>query len=130
MRTRESTDRMAKTALTDALPRNSVLISDAHRQALRVDIRQRLVTALMRSGDAVTDPELARLPGPVRYHVVGPAILEAEAAGLVPSDSVQRQVGGHWRRPHFRMQPYGPQGAWRKPIFVGPTLVRPDRVGW
>ncbi|MGY6239302.1 hypothetical protein [Burkholderia ambifaria] len=121
---------MVKTALTDALPRNSVLISDAQRQALRVDIRQRLVTALMRSGDAVTDPELARLPGPVRYHVVGPAILDAEAAGSVTCDGGQREVSGHWRRPHFRIQPYGPQAAWRKPIFIGPTLVRPDRVGW
>lgn len=130
MSTRESTDRMVKTALTDALPRNSVLISDAQRQALRVDIWQRLVTALMRSGDAVTDPKLARLPGPVRYHVVGPAILDAEATGSASSDSAQREVSGHWRRPHFPIQPYGPQAAWRKLIFVGPTLVRPDRVGW
>ncbi|MBR8186241.1 hypothetical protein KDW54_28020 [Burkholderia ambifaria] len=43
---------MVKTALTDALPRNSVWISDAQRQAPRAEIRQRLVTALMRSGDA------------------------------------------------------------------------------
>ncbi|WP_322024843.1 hypothetical protein [Burkholderia sp. BCC1977] len=62
-------------------------------------------------------------------HVVGPAILDAEAAGSVPSDSVQREVSGHWRRPHFRMQPYGPEAALRKLIFVGPTLVRPDRLG-
>ncbi|WP_199545047.1 hypothetical protein [Paraburkholderia kururiensis] len=62
-------------------------------------------------------------------HVVGPAILDGEAAGSVPSDSVQREVSGHWRRPHFRMQPHGPQAALRKLIFVGPTLVRPDRLG-
>ncbi|HDR9108750.1 TPA: hypothetical protein QDB04_005675 [Burkholderia vietnamiensis] len=62
-------------------------------------------------------------------HVVGPAILDAEAAGSVPSDSAQREVSGHWRRPHFRMQPYGPQASLRKLIFVGPTLVRPDRLG-
>jgi len=52
LRARESTDWMVKTALTDALPRNSVWISDAQRQAPRAEIRQRLVTALMRSGDA------------------------------------------------------------------------------
>lgn len=63
-------------------------------------------------------------------HVVGPAILDAEAAGSAPSDSAQREVSGHWRRPHFRIQPYGPPAAWRKPIFIGPTLVRPDRLGW
>ncbi|WP_423392692.1 hypothetical protein [Burkholderia sp. LMG 21824] len=62
-------------------------------------------------------------------HVVGPAILDAEAAETVPSDGVQREVSGHWRRPHFRMQPYGPQATLRKLIFVGPTLVRPDRLG-
>ncbi|WP_175822159.1 hypothetical protein [Burkholderia sp. BCC0419] len=62
-------------------------------------------------------------------HVVGPAILDAETAGSVPSDGVQREISGHWRRPHFRMQPYGPQAALRKLIFVGPTLVRPDRLG-
>ena len=62
-------------------------------------------------------------------HVVGPAILDAHAAGSVPPDSAQREVNGHWRRPHFRMQPYGPQAALRKLIFVGPTLVRPDRLG-
>ncbi|KAB0656356.1 hypothetical protein [Burkholderia diffusa] len=62
-------------------------------------------------------------------HIVGPAILDAEAAGSVPSDSAQREISGHWRRPHFRMQPYGPQAALRKLVFVGPTLVRPDRLG-
>ena len=62
-------------------------------------------------------------------HIVGPAILDAEAAGSVSSDGVQREVSSHWRRPHFRMQPYGPQAASRKLIFVGPTLVRPDRLG-
>ncbi|MEC4775164.1 hypothetical protein [Burkholderia cenocepacia] len=247
-----SAGRMDKVTLPGASSRNPVLISKAQRQALRVDIRQRLVTALTCSGDAVTDPKLARLPGPVRYrvtgalaawdalraatdrvasptltemlrshgilrltryfdrftrdllshgadgrppdvlagvaqyspvwlafevrkmllylnardaqvvqdraysnaprhfpglgkrkrterlaeieqlydrHVVGPAILDAEAAGSVPSDSAQREVSDHWRRPHFRMQPYGPQAALRKLIFVGPTLVRPDRLG-
>ncbi|WP_175920950.1 hypothetical protein [Burkholderia pyrrocinia] len=62
-------------------------------------------------------------------HIVGPAILDAEAAGSVPSDGGHRELSGHWRRPHFRMQPYGPQATLRKLIFVGPTLVRPDRLG-
>ncbi|MBJ9660633.1 hypothetical protein I5746_08680 [Burkholderia gladioli] len=62
-------------------------------------------------------------------HVVGPAILDAEAAGSVPSDVTHREVSGHWRRPHFRMQPRGPHAALRKLIFVGPALVRPDRLG-
>ncbi|WP_258181178.1 hypothetical protein [Burkholderia multivorans] len=62
-------------------------------------------------------------------HMVGPAILDPEAAGSVSAGSALREVSDHSRRPHFRMQPYGPQAALRKLIFVGPTLVRPDRLG-
>ncbi|WP_253606755.1 hypothetical protein [Burkholderia multivorans] len=47
------------------------MVSEVQRQAIRADIRQRLVTALVRSGDAISDPTLARLPGPVRYRVTG-----------------------------------------------------------
>lgn len=61
-----SVDQVKKATLMGASSRSPVLISDAQRQALRADIRQRLVAALTRSGDAVTDPKLARLPGPIR----------------------------------------------------------------
>lgn len=54
-------------------------------------------------------------------HVVGPAILDAEAAESLPSYGPRHEV--------IRMQPYGPQGGLRKLIFVGPTLVRSDRLG-
>ncbi|UEP48014.1 hypothetical protein LMA00_15350 [Burkholderia ambifaria] len=115
MRTKEPTDRMAKTVLTSALPYNSVWISDALRQALRVDIRQRLVTALMCSGEAVTDPKLDRLPVPVRYPLTG---------------ALAARYSTVWRAFEVRLQSYGPQAAWRKLIVVGPTLVRPGRLGW
>lgn len=62
-------------------------------------------------------------------HLVGPAILDVEVAGSMPTDGSQREVAGHWRRPFFRMQPYGPQASLRKLIFVGPTIVRADRLG-
>ncbi|WP_240766605.1 hypothetical protein [Paraburkholderia flava] len=63
-------------------------------------------------------------------HIVGPAILDAQmAAPSHPDDEAHREVRGHWRRPHFRMQPYGPNGSLRKLAFIGPTLVRPDRLG-
>ena len=39
------------------------------------------------------------------------------------------EVSPHWRRGHFRMQSFGPQHAWRKVIFIAPTLVRADRLG-
>lgn len=63
-------------------------------------------------------------------HLVGPAILDAEPAALLPGgEGVQREVRGHWRRPHFKMQPHGPNATLRKLVFIGPTIVRPDRLG-
>ncbi|KVL18781.1 hypothetical protein [Burkholderia sp. MSMB1826] len=61
-------------------------------------------------------------------HLVGPAILDAESANTVPMVGNCHEVRGHWRRPHFRMQPYGPQASLRKLVFIGPTIVRPDRL--
>lgn len=123
---RKSTERMKETALTDASPRSTGWVSDIQREALRDDIRRRLVTALVRSGDAVSDPKLARLPGPVRYRVTG--ALAAWDALRAATDCVASPTLTEMLRPHFRMQPYGPQAASRKLIFVGPTLVRPDRL--
>jgi len=62
-------------------------------------------------------------------HIVGPAILDMELSSGVPSDGPHREVRGHWRRPHFKMQPHGPHSSLRKLAFVGPTIVRPDRLG-
>jgi hypothetical protein len=62
-------------------------------------------------------------------HLVGPAILDAESIASIPTDDEHHEVRGHWRRPHFRMQPHGPHSSLRKLAFIGPTLVRPDRLG-
>ncbi|MFM0649858.1 hypothetical protein PQR14_36550 [Paraburkholderia bryophila] len=62
-------------------------------------------------------------------HLVGPAILDSGIAESVPAEGAHHEVRGHWRRPHFRMQPHGPQASLRKLIFVGPTIVRADRLG-
>lgn len=62
-------------------------------------------------------------------YVVGPAVLDAEAARTAPTDGEHCEVRGHWRRAHFRMQPHGPQSSLRKLAFIGPTIVRPDRLG-
>lgn len=62
-------------------------------------------------------------------HVIGPAVLDATLAPSSPSDGSHREVRGHWRRPHFKMQPHGPQRSLRKLVFIGPTLVRADRLG-
>lgn len=62
-------------------------------------------------------------------HLVGPAILDMQPAASAPAgDGSQREVRGHWRRPHFKMQPHGPHSTLRKLAFIGPTIVRPDRL--
>ncbi|KVU36659.1 hypothetical protein WK66_29315 [Burkholderia ubonensis] len=62
-------------------------------------------------------------------HVIGPAVLDATPAPSSTSDGTHREVRGHWRRPHFKMQPHGPQRSLRKLVFIGPILVRADRLG-
>lgn len=61
-------------------------------------------------------------------YIVGPAMLDEELARSMPSEVPSREVRSHWRRPHFRMQRHGPQGAKRKLVFIGPTIVREDKL--
>ncbi|KUZ74810.1 hypothetical protein WI37_20755 [Burkholderia ubonensis] len=61
-------------------------------------------------------------------HLVGPAILDSDASRPEPDGSNGHEMSVHWRRPHFRMQPRGPQALLRKLVFIRPTLVRPDRL--
>ncbi|SDG62208.1 hypothetical protein SAMN05216466_104190 [Paraburkholderia phenazinium] len=64
-------------------------------------------------------------------HIVGPAVLDWEQADHIRVDAelVHHEKRGHWRRPHFKMQPHGPHSSLRKLVFIGPTIVRPDRIG-
>ncbi|WP_372437194.1 hypothetical protein ACCM60_18875 [Pseudomonas chlororaphis subsp. aureofaciens] len=62
-------------------------------------------------------------------YVIGPALLDAEVMTSMTSNDLGREVRSHWRRPHFKMQPYGPDAALRKLVFIGPTIVRADRLG-
>ena len=62
-------------------------------------------------------------------HVVGPAILDRDSMNSSLTDDARHEVRGHWRRPHFRMQPHGPNSSLRKLAFIGPSIVRPDRLG-
>ncbi|AXV70345.1 hypothetical protein CJO74_14245 [Ralstonia solanacearum] len=63
-------------------------------------------------------------------HIVGPAILDVELSSGLPTEGTPREVRGHWRRPHFKMQPHGPHSSLRKLAFIGPTIVRADRLGF
>lgn len=46
----------------------------------------------------------------------------AEVSSGKPSES-GRSVNSHWRRGHYRTQPYGPQYSLRRVIFISPILV-------
>lgn len=48
-----------------------------------------------------------------------PPRVEDAASG----ESTGRTVKSHWRRGHYRMQPYGPQNALRKLKFLQPMLI-------
>lgn len=61
-------------------------------------------------------------------YVVGPAMLDEEQAQSAPSNAPSREIRSHWRRPHFKMQRHGPKGGLRKLVFIGPTIVRADRL--
>lgn len=56
--------------------------------------------------------------------LVGPEVLL--------SDTSENAAGGgvapHWRRGHFRMQPFGIGNQQRKPIFVAPVLVHAEQL--
>ncbi|MEM5435490.1 hypothetical protein [Paraburkholderia diazotrophica] len=60
-------------------------------------------------------------------YVIGPPALTGDLA-CRGTGSGDHEVRAHWRRGHFRMQPYGPAATQRKLIFVMPTLVRADRL--
>jgi len=52
--------------------------------------------------------------------VLGPQTLPVHPHGA------HGEMSPHWRRGHFRMQPYGPQSGLRKVLFIAPMLIRPD----
>ena len=56
--------------------------------------------------------------------VVGPTHIAAPSGHL----DTGRSVSAHLRRGHFRMQPYGPQHALRRPVWIAPTLVGNDNA--
>ena len=57
--------------------------------------------------------------------IIGPEHLPHELQG---NGHDHQGVAPHWRRGHFKMQPYGPKAALRKLLFMMPTLVGKDRL--
>lgn len=64
-------------------------------------------------------------------YIVGPTVLDRAARGPSGTETggASHEKSGHWRRPHFKMQPHGPNSSLRKVVFIGPTIVRPDKIG-
>lgn len=56
--------------------------------------------------------------------MVGPMSLPSS----VPACASSGSVTPHWRRGHFRMQPFGVGNQQRKRIFVAPVLVHAEQL--
>ena len=54
-------------------------------------------------------------------------VLHKTEGGHPSGDPTGREVGCHWRRGHYAMQPYGPGSSLRKRILRLPVLVREDK---
>ena len=54
-------------------------------------------------------------------------VLHKTEGGHSPGDPTGREVGCHWRRGHYAMQPHGPGNSLRKRILRLPVLVREDK---
>ncbi len=61
--------------------------------------------------------------------IVGPAVVDKPLVELMPAKGEMGQMPTHWRGPYFKMQHHGPRNAHRKLVFVGPSIVRADRLG-
>lgn len=62
-------------------------------------------------------------------YLVGPTVLADSSENASGGGESDHGVSAHWRRGHFRLQPYGPQSSLRKVMFIKPTVIRPDRLG-
>lgn len=54
-------------------------------------------------------------------------VLHKTEGGHSSSNITGREVGCHWRRGHYAMQPYGPGSSLRKRILRLPVLIREDK---
>lgn len=56
--------------------------------------------------------------------LIGPPALPMDAV----TNGSGYAVAPHWRRGHFRMQPYGPGRTERKLLFLAPVLIHADQL--
>ncbi|KKL35662.1 hypothetical protein WR30_18420 [Burkholderia contaminans FFH2055] len=112
---------VAKLLLYLKLPDARIEANLAHSRASR-DLRG--------LGERKRRERLAQIEQLYDRHVVGPAVLDWERPGgdLSEAGASHHEKRAHWRRPHFKMQPYGPSSSLRKVICVGPVIVRADRL--
>ena len=78
-------------------------------------------------GQRKREERLAAIEQLYDRYLIGPAVM-AEVEHRQHGDGQGHSVSPHWRRGHFRMQPFGPAASQRKLIFVMPMIVRADRL--
>lgn len=75
------------------------------------------------------EEQLAEVEQLYDRYIIGPECV----SGVGPDGKAEHLSEGqalppHWRRGHFRQQPYGPHSSLRKVIFIAPVIVRADRL--
>lgn len=75
------------------------------------------------------EAQLAEIERLYDRYIVGPETL-LDMGLVAPGERLLKghELSAHWRRGHFRSQPYGPQSSMRKVMFIAPTVVRADRL--
>lgn len=84
--------------------------------------------SLMRSkkSDEVKESARERIDRASRLLTLDRTVILHKVKGLNAGEPSGRELRFHWRRGHWRMQPYGPDNSLRKSIFIAPVLVRRD----
>jgi hypothetical protein len=79
-------------------------------------------------GQRKRNERLAEIERLYDRYLIGPAVLPELSQSSSNNGESGHSVRPHWRRGHFRMQPFGPAASQRKLIFVMPVLVHADRL--
>lgn len=86
--------------------------------------------AAQKPGEIKTIENTLRNAGYSKVRLVGRSFAKSLAAQQIQEASASgKMLAVHFRRGHFRRQPYGPERALRKTIFVAPVLVNAGSGG-
>jgi hypothetical protein len=109
---------------------NSCLALVGHETATGYLFPQEVERDRKLAGELTERGERARGRLPLHVTLVAfhrDVVLHKTEGGHSGGDSTGREVGCHWRRGHYAMQPYGEGRSLRKRILRKPVLIRGDK---